>query len=152
MLSADLRLRYPAFNDALFVDESRSSPATSFPLPSELEFIRTISSEEITRLIQRVKAGAGRANIRVIDLPAEFDPERLVQKYQECSEWQWSNEYKFPRDLRRRVRSSVDADWCLVPFMAKCWFNKVAKYRVQEMAKAASKVVRFIRDDHELHE
>lgn len=61
---------------------------------SVVESVRTISSSEIQSLIKRVKSNAHRAAIRVVDLPAEFDPERLVQKYPECAEWQWSNEYK----------------------------------------------------------
>ncbi|KAF4659388.1 ribosomal 40S subunit protein S18B, partial [Perkinsus chesapeaki] len=120
----------------------------------EIDYISSISLEHVKELVSRVKAAAKSVSIRVVDLPDEFDPERLVREYPVCSEWQWSNEYKFPKILKQQyvARPPEGPDWCLVPFMAKCWFNMVAKYKLAVMAEAAYKVVDAIRSDAELQQ
>lgn len=70
-------------------------------------------------------------------LSKRFDAESLVKKHKKCEGFQWSNDLKFLRHVQdgRMTEQPSEADFFLVPFLSKCWFNFEAKYKVDAMER-----------------
>lgn len=82
--------------------------------------------------------------VYVSKLPNRFNYSRLIQRYPVCKSFQWSNEYRLVRRLSQGVRRTYnvnEADYVLVPFLSKCWYNNVAKYRLDTMDADVKEIV-----------
>ncbi|KAL3896221.1 MAG: hypothetical protein SGPRY_013320, partial [Prymnesium sp.] len=72
---------------------------------------------------------------------AAWSDANLSNRFPKCKRFQWSGDW----ELIQRVRASQmltthgeRADFYLVPFLAKCYFNHVAHYRLRAMDDALS--------------
>lgn len=76
-------------------------------------------------------------------LSKQFDAEGLVKKHAKCVGFQWSNDLKLLRHVRdgKTTQDAASADFLLVPFLSKCWFNFEAKYRLDKMEQAFNAIV-----------
>eukprot|EP00959_Pyramimonas_sp_CCMP1952_P139352 2916480-Pyramimonas_sp.AAC.1 len=89
--------------------------------------------------------------IHTYKLPRKWETD-LITKYPLCSTHQWAAEVKLPHLIRRRkalVPIHPDmADFYLVPFPSKCYFNYVAGKNRQKMNMVFSDIVAHLRKDH----
>ena len=72
----------------------------------------------------------------------------LTKRFPNCKGFQWSGDY----ELLERVRSSPlrtmdgdSADFYLVPFLSKCYFNYAASYELKPMDSVLQQVLSFLR-------
>lgn len=63
----------------------------------------------------------------------------LIARYPKCKSFQWSGDWEMLDRLQRDGRRELDgnaADFYVVPFLSKCYFNHIAKYRLEAMDEA----------------
>ena len=63
----------------------------------------------------------------------------LASRFPRCKSFQWSGDWELIERVRKSPHLTLDgstADFYLVPFLSKCYFNHVAHYRLEEMDKA----------------
>ena len=85
--------------------------------------------------------------VHVYDLPDRYE-KQLLKDHSNCKHYQWSMEYQIPRMLRAEAQGPEGADFFLVPFLSKCYFNYKANYNRQEMNKVFKGLVEHLRAAH----
>ena len=93
---------------------------------------------------------AARLRVYVYDPPtsARWSDATLIKRFPKCATFQWSGDFSLLQRLRSSPQSTRDgssADFFVVPFLAKCYFNYVAKYTLSEMDVAMKEIVSFLR-------
>jgi len=89
-----------------------------------------------TKLQQTPRSQVTGLRIYVHKLSERFDHDALVKRYPKCSSFQWANDLRLVRYIMQspvHTKDATAANFFLVPFLAKCWFNYVAKYRLDRM-------------------
>ena len=81
-------------------------------------------------------------------LGTEWSMHSLTTRFPQCTKFQWSGDLELITRLSARAKRTAgdasDADFYVVPFLAKCYFNHVAKYRLDGMDAAVRRVLSFL--------
>ena len=78
--------------------------------------------------------------------PPRRSAANLSARFPLCRTFMWSGDYELAQKLARSDLATMDgdaADYYIVPFLSKCYYNKVARYRMDAMGTALLDVVRF---------
>ena len=73
--------------------------------------------------------------------------DNLVSRFPRCRTFQWSGDWELIQRLRNGGQLAHDggsADFYVVPFLSKCYFNYPAAYKLAEMDAALSQVLAFL--------
>ena len=72
----------------------------------------------------------------------------LTSEHALCKTFQWSGDWELSQRFgasAQRTRDGDAADFYVVPFLSKCYYNFVAKYRLAEMDRAFAQVSKYLR-------
>lgn len=114
--------------------------------------------------IERVLAGAaGSTSLRALHAKAQrlriyvYRPPRsssgwcatnLTAQHKKCKTFQWSGDWELIQRMRRSDQYTTDgdaADFYVVPFLSKCYYNFEAKYGLRRMDVALREVMRYLK-------
>lgn len=79
---------------------------------------------------------------------ARWSDGNLSTRFPRCTTFQWSGDYELIQRMRastQATKSGDDADFYIVPFLTKCYFNNVARYRLKPMDTALQHVLAYLR-------
>lgn len=102
-------------------------------------------SEELMQL----RARAARLRLYVYEPPlsAGWSSSNLSARFPRCKTFQWSGDYDLINRMRASKQASKEgdtADFYVVPFLTKCYFNYVASYRLKPMDGALQQVLAYL--------
>jgi hypothetical protein len=108
---------------------------------------RVLGGEE--RLLG-LHAHARQLRLYVYDPPpsAGWCAANLTARFPKCRTFQWSGDVELLERVRaspQRTRDGDAADFYLVPFLSKCYFNNAAAYRLRPMDRVLAHVLAFLR-------
>ena len=72
----------------------------------------------------------------------------LQARWPKCKTFQWSGDWELSvrfGSSAQRTRDGEQADFFVVPFLSKCFYNFAAKYRLKAMDTAMGQVLSFLR-------
>ena len=78
---------------------------------------------------------------------ADWCAANLTARFARCQTFQWSGDWELIQQLRHSEYSTADgdaADYYVVPFLSKCYYNFVAGYRLRAMDAVLQRVLAFL--------
>ena len=72
----------------------------------------------------------------------------LTARFPKCAAFQWSGDWELLQRVQRSSLRTIDgdaADFYLVPFLSKCYFNFAAGYKLRPMDSALAQVLTFLK-------
>ena len=81
-------------------------------------------------------------------LSAGWSAANLSARFPKCTTFQWSGDYELTNRIGASPQATEDgdaADFYVVPFLSKCYYNHPAKYKLRAMDAALQEVLAFLR-------
>ena len=133
-----------------------AAAASALPPPGEVPAAAS-SSSVLTRLLSssppllQLYAHASRLKLYVYEPPlsAGWSARNLTRSFPRCATFQWSGDWELTERIRTDpLHATSDpsrADFYIVPFLSKCFYNFVAKYKLRLMDSALRRVLAELR-------
>jgi len=117
---------------------------------AQLQAILGAAPAEHRSTLQQLARRATQLRLFIYPCPrrASWSAANLTAQFPSCKTFQWSGDWELTERVRSTGQSTVDgdsADFFIVPFLSKCYYNNVARYRLRSMDKALHEVIAFLR-------
>ena len=117
-------------------------------VPEASEGLRSVLGDSAPLLALHTRAQ--RLRLYIYEPPpkhAGWCAANLTVRFPKCTSFQWSGDHELIERVRaseQRVTDGDTADFYLVPFLSKCYFNFAAKYELPPMDAALQQVLAYL--------